>query len=137
MKKITKEQVIINHRKMWCWIAEWTRLLKRKVRRIEYFDDIPVREYPRYGCYCCEFVYQFFNDDDCSLCPIEWGKGRKCEEYGTLFNEWINCNDSNWERAAELADMIAELPERKDIEENIKENNEKTEENKKTEADKL
>lgn len=39
--KLTREQDIAEHRKMWYWIAEET--IKRQERRIKYGEDISFR----------------------------------------------------------------------------------------------
>ena len=120
--KITKSEAIFNHRKMWHWIADETRSFKRKVEKWEYFfyymipdDDIPLQD-----CYCCEYDKQLHLDKRylnggysiCTHCPIDWGWGAKCHDSGTLWGQWYDCSDEDWEFAAELADKIAELPER-------------------------
>ncbi len=112
--KLTKDEAIANHRKMWNWIAEETLKQKRKVKKLEYFKahgitglDIPFGE-----CYCCEYTNM-----RCPDCPVKWG------------GEWGSCEGKNhrsdvkglyalWRRefdylkSAELAKQIAELPER-------------------------
>ena len=110
---MTKAEAISNHRKLWHWIAEETRKLKRKVKKSEYFkqNNIPNEPIPAYFCYCCEYAEQF--RDDCTYCSIDWGNTEnECScSYG-LYLRWNACNDEDWKRAADLADKIAEMPEK-------------------------
>ena len=112
MKKLTKSKAILKHRKMWHWIAKQTRKQKRKVCKLEYLDfyNISDENKPSRYCYACQYDMQIGND--CSHCPINWGNSMCCLDDGSLYREWLACGGLNWERAAELADMIAELPER-------------------------
>ena len=130
MKMMTKAEAISNHRKLWHWIAKRTREVRRKVLKTEYFFFYILNKIDS-NCYCCEYDNQFYVSGDyalCAHCPIDWGNAEnRCEIVGSLYNQWFRCAENDWERAAELADKIAELPERKDIEKN----------NEKTEADKL
>lgn len=109
--KITKAEAILNHRKLWRWIAKQTRKLKRKVEQSEYFDhyNISYKYRPFCDSYACHYDTQF--GDDCTHCPINWGDGT-CGTIGLPLSEWIDCDPDDWERAAELADKIAELPEK-------------------------
>lgn len=114
MKKLTKSEAIFNHRKMWHWMAAETRKQKRKVYKLEYLDfyNISDENKPFGSCYACQYDIQC--DNDCTHCPINWGDGMGCFTDGSLYREWLACNENenDWERAAELADKIAELPER-------------------------
>ena len=117
VEKLTKADAIYHHRKMWHWIAKWTRKLKRKVYKWEYFDFYNLNKI-YINCYCCEYDNQFYVSDDyaiCAHCPIDWGNAEnRCEIGDSFYNQWLCCAENDWERAAELADMIAELPERRE-----------------------
>lgn len=117
MQKLTKSEAIANHRKMWRWIATQTRKQKRKVEKWEYFEHfkIPKEEIPYSLCYCCEYDVGY-----CQKCPVNWGrKFNGCcdkDEYSDgqgLFALWRVTAD--WQKAAHLAEQIAELPEREDV----------------------
>ena len=112
MKTLTKSEAISNHRKLYHWIATETRKQKRKVHKSEYFDfyNVPDTDIPQNYCYCCEYDEQQLSGA-CFHCPIDWGN-EKCGVAGSLFKQWHACNDKDWKRAADLADKIAELPER-------------------------
>lgn len=69
--KLTREQAIAEHRKMWNWIAE----------QIETFGfTLDIHGYKKeycsindcYGilnwCFMCEYT-----NDDCNICPLDWG----------------------------------------------------------------
>lgn len=118
--KLTKEEAIANHRKMWRWIADETLKQKYKVWKWDYFltHGIKGLDMPFHQCYCCEYT---IDKDyvDCSRCPIDWGG-----EFGTckhrdivndnkgLYVLWCDELD-DYLKAAEMAKQIAELPERK------------------------
>lgn len=112
MENITKAVAIFYHRKMYHRIAARTRQLRRKVKSSEYFNfyDIPDENRPSRYCYACQYDMQIGND--CSHCPINWGNSMCCLDDGSPYREWHDCRDTDWERAADLADKIAELPEK-------------------------
>lgn len=111
--KLTREQAIAEHRKMWYWIAEETIKRQEKVHPDEYLNTFfPNRTIMSHG-FCCEYDRQFNND--CAHCPIEWDPDEKdscCNNYnGSFYLGWAYT--SNWQEAAKYARQIAELPERK------------------------
>lgn len=120
---LAKLGAILKHRTMWHWIADETRKKKRKVTKKEYFDyhNIPYEDRPLNLCFCCEYD----ESDDiivgrrrCEFCPIDWCNdwgNKDCNVAGSLFKQWLACNDKDWKRAAKLADKIAELPERSEV----------------------
>ena len=112
MKTLTKSEAIFHHRKMYHWIADETRKKKRKVTENEYFDQYNISRGGRPLCdsYACHYDMLF--GDDCTHCPINWGGGVGCVDNGSPYCEWIDCDKNDWERAAKLADKIAELPEK-------------------------
>lgn len=109
--ELTKEEAISEHRKMWDWIADETENKKRKIKKDEYFyfnetkiDDIPINM-----CYCCEFSRK--NPGHCTCdCIINWGEDKGC--INSYFTKWILCDFYDWEEAARLSRIIANLPER-------------------------
>lgn len=109
---LTKKEAVSNFRMMWHRMAEKSRKEKRRVRKDEVIEelwgDIDIRS----DCWCCEYVGQF--DIGCTHCSIKWKNDCDCasSEYG----EWRNAFfKGDWEKAAEWADVIAELPEREDV----------------------
>lgn len=121
MKRLTKQDAIQHHRKMWNWIANETERRKRKVWKSEYFEAMGISgsDIPDGMCYCCEFDRQQNKIcGKCIACPIDWNskvsKHMCTDKYGYdengLFMLWF-CS-WNWKTAARLAREIAELPER-------------------------
>lgn len=114
--KLTKQQAIKGHRKMWNWIAdeierrkcicniaEW----KRRYCNENSLDLLC-------NCFCCEYTDSKHNDD-CSLCPLDWGITKTCNHSKqSLFKRVLSC--TTWQEQADLAKQIANLPERKDVE---------------------
>ena len=77
MEKLSKEEAIANHRKMWNWIAD--ECLKRgmKVTKKDYFSEMGIKEMPLNLCYCCEYAKSITEiaietGFDCSKCPLIW-----------------------------------------------------------------
>lgn len=81
--KLTKEQAIEEHRKMWLWISRQIMkdyLVDRTVRTIYHYKCVYLNEvYPNEmiasKCFCCEYVKQY--DGYCSVnciihCPLYW-----------------------------------------------------------------
>ena len=69
------------------------------------------KEGPMNSCWLCEYVRSIGNH--CEDCPINWGS-ETCLRDGSPFNEWIFGFFFNYEERANLADIIAELPEKGD-----------------------
>ena len=123
MKKLTKQEAIKNHRKMWNWIADETQRQQRIVDQWDYLEAFDVKDVPETACYCCEYAIQRINvllsGTLCDYCPINWGEGESfClnlyNEQGEfvdngLIHQWRFATD--WRKAAELARKIANLPE--------------------------
>lgn len=126
MKKLTKEQAIKEHRKMWGWIAEETLKREKIVCKEEYLAKYFPDEDICCACFCCEYGKQKTNSEEnirCKFCPLDWGSDcstTQCVDKnylageGNLFALWEST--LGWEEAAELARQISELPERKEVE---------------------
>lgn len=122
--KLTREEAIENHRKMWNWIADETEKRKRKVKKIEYFYE-HMLDFCFVNCYCCQYVYGDDGDyavlfTKCDLCPIEWGVktndcicDESCLNGESLFCKFVNTYSDDYKNAAKYAREIANLPERK------------------------
>lgn len=110
-KKLTKEQAITEHRKMWNWIAdqlEEAEKLKNdgNLKSSDLYDVYKLkRKYvENYGsyilcsCFCCEYEYQQQvrmgdnHKEDCVFCPLLWGTEDKV-------------NTSFCERGMDIADF--------------------------------
>ena len=121
MMKLTREEAIANHRKMWNWIADETERLERVVSKSEYFQkhSISHNEAPHNGCYCCGFDLQFRSLPLCGACPINWGVNaeiKSCSDENSPYRKWVIAKHffNDWKSAAKLAREIANLPERKE-----------------------
>lgn len=111
--KLTRKQAVENEKRKWLHIAEKTRLEKRCVDEEEAIKGIwgDVKVLGR--SWHCEYVDQL--DSCCDSCPVVWGNaGEDCES--SEFGKWRDAYfDDDWERAADLAEKIANLPERKGV----------------------
>lgn len=117
--KLTREEAILWHRKMWNWIADWVEE-KREYQDInDLKEEYCSRECycVRHDCFCCEYA-----SCNCDFCPIEWGNDLKdfmcLDQYNEEDNKGLYslcCDEKDWEEQAELARKIANLPERQDV----------------------
>ena len=126
--KLTKEQAIVNHRKLWNWIANKTEERGRKVEKEDYFRENGITDKVHALCYCCEFAGQFtFSNivvvDRCDFCPIKWGDNANatCSFDGkgslNIYNNWRASGIiDDYNNSAQLACEIANLPERSNSE---------------------
>lgn len=106
--ELTKEEAISEHRKMWNWIADETENHKRKVLKIEYFYENNIKIIPLSHCYCCQYIND--TSEHCNNnCIIDWGESNYC--LNGDYKKWSDTCD--WEEAARLARIIANLPENK------------------------
>lgn len=114
--KLTKEQVISEHRKMWNWIAD-------KIEEREKSQEIAELKAKyceengfilRHNCFCCEYA-----ESNCNYCPVEWDSGLE----DCMCEQKCECNDDeglyarcclveDLEEQVKLARQIANLPER-------------------------
>ena len=127
--KLTREQAIKEHRKMWNWLAEHPEKCKE-----DYFEVYHEKfDYMSNGCFLCEYSRQ--NSDYYCLegCLCDWGETNNCtgsskrmglyELYIDLKND-LYCIDKNsvWSEdiinglrliISRTARAIAKLPENK------------------------
>lgn len=121
MKKLTREQALFEHRKMWNWIADET--LKRKVcvTKEDYFETFK-NEYSdkiESNCWCCEYIKNKYGFRKCSKCIIDWNKCGEPVSFicmSGLFGKWFDLviiyyKSNDYEKASDLARQIASLPE--------------------------
>ena len=139
MGKLSREDAICLHRKMWNWIADENEkgndvektdfiFLEADEFVDDYWGNIEIDCY----CFCCEYAKQKADENGeeydyrCKYCPLEWENANKdllfmcCDneeedDYGGLYNRWRRKNISLKEKA-KIARRIANLPERKDSE---------------------
>lgn len=126
--KLSKEEAINEHRKMWNWIAEETIKRKTIVTKDDYMHEAfkkehPYRSTPQSLCFCCEYTRQ--QNESCSKCPIEWPSYEdRCNVNNSPFYEWDSIVTSIQMRGvvtqnelkvlSSLAKDIANLPEKED-----------------------
>ena len=81
-----------------------------------------------YDCFACEYAdYGIgMSSSNCNSCPLEWGYGGFCSDYGEmddqLYNRWVNASrvsedyGGDRDEARELAEQIRDLPVRSGVE---------------------
>ena len=110
--KLTRKKTIALHREHWDWIYRHPTKEKEDWPRFKHNGgDIPR---PLNDCFLCEYVLDELNRISCSLCPIEWGNGKKCFNKGTAFDEWSLATTSTWQESKKWAKIVRDLPERKE-----------------------
>lgn len=127
MLALTKEEAVRRHRELWNKIAELCtgefRAYEIKYVALEAlgYDD-PI-EFPESMCWACEYAtYNAIhlhrtNKGTCCFCPIKW-KTELCHDIGGEYDMWTRYIwDGNYEKAAEMARVIANLPENKEVKE--------------------
>lgn len=129
MLALTKEEAVRRHRELWNKISELCtgELCTGEVRAYEIkyvalealgYDD-PI-EFPDSMCWACEYAINNAiylhrtNEGICCFCPIKW-KTELCHDEGGEYDMWTRyIEDGNYEKAAEIARVIANLPEKED-----------------------
>lgn len=108
-----RELTIINHRRLWGWIAYNTLKERKKYLKIDYFHyyNIPHSKYPDCFCYLCE--YKNRHNQLCVNCLLDWGTDDKYSSICTYsyFQKWYS--SMTWIEKYYYADKIANLKERK------------------------
>ena len=133
MLTLTKEEAVKRHRELWNKIAELCtggfsnlplctansvfEIQGMALNALGYHD---YRDYPTNRCWACEYAiynaiyFHRTNEDACCFCPLKW-KTELCHDEG---GEYYMCSryiqDGNYEKAAEMARVIANLPEKED-----------------------
>lgn len=127
--KLTREQAIAEHRKMWLWISQKimedakhgiVRVIEG-YKRIYKINVMKAREYIRSDCFCCHYSV-VITRTGCDSCPLYWNN-RKTEErcyrqrgyYCILHNKLDNMLNNGLcykdaKKCATLAYKIAMLP---------------------------
>lgn len=125
---LTLEETKKRHKELWMWIAEETRKRKRKVMKWEFFLSHEEYETPdTYLCWCCKFaedvqdiikILSTLIPTECAFCPVkDWkendfnGFTKLCNR--GLYGDWWEVCKIDYEKAADLAEQIANLPFKK------------------------
>lgn len=110
---LTEEITILEHRKMWNWIADNVIKLQPKKGlqiKIAYFDSEKPTCTLVANDYLCHYVITK-HAGDCNYCPIKWGLSdfNVCseEEFG-IFNYCVK--NGYYKDASYIAKVIAQLP---------------------------
>lgn len=103
---------------MWTWISKEGKARKDTIWKGEYFVNkgIDFDEIPFGCCWCCQFdkiVGGLLGKQRCVLCPIEkWGENEETCIFGkSIYSIW--CKETDWQKSADLAERIANLPFKK------------------------
>lgn len=123
-EELSKEEAVRRHRELWNKIAELCTggfnvgmIKTMALNALGYYDS---RDYPTNGCWACEYAINNamylhrINEGVCCFCPIKW-KTALCHDKGGEYDMWTRyILDRNYEKAAEMARVIANLPEKED-----------------------
>lgn len=117
--RLTREQAIKNHRKMWQWIRAQTLRQKRCVNEQDYFtaNNFSFESIPLAKSYLCEYNRECNRGNSCKNCPVLWNGLDCCSKESSLdmqglYTKWKDAvNKKDFYTAAELAGIIAELPQ--------------------------
>ena len=121
--KLTREEAVSLHRKMWNWIAD--RIEEEKAYQ-DYQDINNLKEeycyregfyYVRNDCFCWEYA-----NCNCDFCPIEWGSDLKdymCLDKYEVYDDKglyrLSTYETDWKEQVKLARKISNLPERENV----------------------
>lgn len=123
-EKLSKEEAVRRHRELWNKIAELCtgkfRDYEIKHVALEALGYVNPIEFPDKMCWACEYAINNAiylhrtNEDVCCSCPIKW-ETASCYDKGGEYDMWTRyMRDGNYEKAAEMAKVIANLPEKED-----------------------
>jgi len=120
--KLTKEQAIEEHRKMWNWIAD--NVENMQVTKVDYIKKYYMKVIRRIrvnierDCFCCEYAKQQspLQENICDYCPLDCNS----KENNHIISEdlfdyfYSKCvSTGRYIQASNIARQIANLPERK------------------------
>ena len=112
--KLTKQQAIEGHRKMWNWIADEIERQKSECcipllkQCYCYKNKLTLIE----DCFCCEYNNHYIK---CQKCPLDWIETSHCySEEKSLYCRIVW--SKSWKEQADLSRQIANLPEKEDVE---------------------
>lgn len=126
---LTRSEAVEGHRKLWKWIAEENKRLIDADETLfadkkSYFaiHDIPNSKHPDWDCYACDYSMSLSSNirDRCEYCPLDWSNNgqnntKYCHDDDGLYIQFEdNLKEYNIEECIRLAEIIANLPERKD-----------------------
>lgn len=114
------------HKELWLWLAENPGNDKSVWPGWESVSGYDPEVFPDNECFACEYFqvsrgeegrFHMISPEDCEKhCPLIWPSGQTCCDVGSLFREWCDASeDGKYERAKEIALIIANLPLRKGV----------------------
>lgn len=129
--KLTKEEAIRDHRKMWNWIAIMLKSERYKAfdytgcgfgygttvvfLKQAYLNMIGLKGEVYCDCFCCEYaIHQDNQSCDCESCPVVWQNGECNNSEYKQFTR-LPYTPENLPKAVELALKIATLPEKEEL----------------------
>lgn len=117
------------HRKLWNWIADETERTHKCVDKWDAFEHFGWRKSINTQCWACQYIrwrrkYRPSEIDCDDLCIVDWGVSERTgKSMCCVLNEpfdlsayelWSAClHDQDWRKAAKVARIIANMPERK------------------------
>ena len=120
--ELTREEVIVEHRKMWNWIADKLESEDcEEYYSADYIKDSYLNH--RYGeenhsltfnCFLCEYDF-YMCGRHCEYCPLDWGNV-PCAYSNGLYTRFAKLIGDGrlYKDAATIARQIANLPEKKE-----------------------
>lgn len=147
MEELTREEAIRRHRLMWNWIADEIEKTGKFINKHDVFKHFGWNLYDAISsCWCCTYAKNLWlnlwlKDETnkekyfCDFCPLDWSNGKKeiakstctiittCDGfiYSGLYGEWYVATvnqEVNPAEASRLARIIANLPEKKEVQNN-------------------
>lgn len=121
---LTFEKAVLNHRKMWNWIADETLKRECVVSKEDYFRENKIFNIniPLNLCYCCHYTKR--TRFSCTACPIKWNpsyenngiRTYECTYPNSPYTLWKEaCRFGDYINAAKYAREIANLPKKKEV----------------------
>lgn len=112
MKKLTREEAIELHKKMWNWIADETERTGLLISKSDYFmlAGAQCRSIPAHTCYCCEYDRHrnsLNHNGRCKYCPLDWGS--KCNLLMCIYKEKKGDNNglyARWLRTQDIKERV-------------------------------
>ena len=126
-KRLSYQETIIQHRRMWNWIADKTMESEQCVTKYEYMLHLErnseQKKIPIHLCFLCDYATltaymetgKTSSDIRCRYCPCVWPGGccykNDRQNLRPLYTRWIDAHqEQNYKNAAKYARKIADLP---------------------------